>query len=53
MNAVGNGVGGVVVSNKYGLPKLKMSSTHPSGVMSRALSQGKLASWIQRHLTLS
>src|SRR5262245_22678459 len=34
MIARGNGVGGVVVSSLYGSPKLKISSTQPSGVMS-------------------
>src|SRR5262249_61412650 len=53
MMAGGNGVGGIVVRSRYGSPKLKMSSTQPSGVMSCWLSEGYVASWIQKHFTVS
>src|SRR5262245_8267189 len=53
MIASGSVVGGDVVRIKYGLPKLKMSSTHPSGSMSCSASEGKDPSWIQKHFTES
>src|SRR5262245_38027026 len=53
MAAGGNGMGGVVVSRTYGLPKLKMSSAQPSGVMSCVSSAGYVPSWIQKHLAVS
>src|SRR5262245_3072564 len=53
MIASGSVVGGDVVRSRYGLPKLKMSSTHPSGSMSCSASEGKEPSWIQKHFTES
>src|SRR5262245_53245694 len=53
MMASGSGEGGVVVRNRYGLPKLKISSTQPSGVMSCSVAEGEAPSWIQKHLTVS
>src|SRR5262245_46688549 len=53
MMAGGSGVGGSVLGSRYGSPKLKMSSTQPSGVMSCRSSEGYVPSWIQKHFTVS
>src|SRR5262245_28974140 len=53
MQATGSDVGGVVESSTYGLPKLKISSTQPSGVISIRFSVSNVASWTQKQRTVS